>query len=95
MNRIHLGSLLLLALMLVGMLFETLGIGLIILVITLMMQGDLVANYPTILSTLIFLGISSQVELITAVMLGLVGVYFVKNLFLALGTNEFYFWRAG
>lgn len=76
-------AMVLLALMMVGMLLETLGIGLIIPAITLMMQGDLVARYPIIESILSFLGNPSQTELISATMLGLVGVYLVKNLFLA------------
>ena len=82
------GAMALLPLMMVGMLLETLGIGLIIPAITLMMQGDLVARYPAIASILGFLGKASQAELITAVMLGLVGVYLVKNIFLA-----FLIWR--
>lgn len=77
------GALVLLALMMVGMLLETLGVGLVIPAITLMMQGDLVAKYPLIASILGFLGKSSQTELIKAAMIGLVGVYFLKNLFLS------------
>lgn len=69
--------------MMLGMLLETLSIGLIIPVVTLMMQGDLVSNYPIIAPVLSFFGNPSQTMLITIVMLGLVGVYLVKNLFLA------------
>jgi ABC-type multidrug transport system fused ATPase/permease subunit len=76
------------ALMIMGMLLETLGIGLIVPAITLMMQDDLVARYPVMASILNFLGKSTQTELIVTAMLGLVGVYFVKNLFLA-----FLIWR--
>ncbi|MDO8208679.1 MAG: ABC transporter ATP-binding protein [Gallionella sp.] len=82
------GAAVLFALMIVGMLLETLGVGLVIPAITLMMQGDLVARYPAIAPILGFLGKPSQRELITAAMLGLVGVYLVKNLFLA-----FLIWR--
>lgn len=81
-------ALVLFALMIVGMLLETLGVGLVIPAITVMMQGDLVARYPVMASILSFLGKPSQTELIVTVMLGLVGVYLVKNLFLA-----FLFWR--
>ncbi|WP_076590886.1 ABC transporter ATP-binding protein [Herminiimonas arsenitoxidans] len=73
----------LLTLMMVGMLLETLGIGLIIPAITLMMQGDLVVKYPVISSILSFLGSPSQTQLIAIAMFGLVGVFLVKNLFLA------------
>lgn len=79
----HRRAWILLALMMVGMLLETLGIGLIIPVITLMMQGDIVNSYPALIPVFNFLGQPSQTELITLVMLGLVGVYLVKNLFLA------------
>lgn len=72
------GALILLVLMMVGMLLETLGIGLIIPAITLMMQADL-----AITPILDYFGRPSKTVLITAVMLGLVGVYLVKNLFLA------------
>lgn len=77
------GALVLLILMMVGMLLETLGIGLIIPVITLMMQADLASSYPAIIPVLDYFGRPSQTVLITAVMLGLVGVYFIKNIFLA------------
>ena len=77
------GALVLFVLMVVGMLLETLGISLIIPAITLMMQGDLIAKYPAISPVLGLLGASSQTELIKVAMLGLVGVYLVKNLFLA------------
>lgn len=77
------GAMVLLALMMVGMLLETLGIGLIIPVITLMMQGDLVSSYPVFTPIFEFLGKPSPTALITAVMLGLVGVYIFKNFFLA------------
>jgi len=72
----------LLVLMLIGMLLETLGIGLIIPTITIMMQGDIVTTYPELAPVLSFLGNPSKTMLITIVMLGLVVVYLVKNLFL-------------
>ena len=73
------GVIVLLALMVVGMLLETLGIGLIIPVISLMMQEDLLINYPSFASILNFWGNPSQTELITTIMIGLVGVYLIKN----------------
>jgi len=77
------GALVLFALMIVGMILETLGIGLIIPVLTLMMQVDLVSKYPAVASILNFMGNPSQKELVAAAMLGLMGIYLVKNLFLA------------
>jgi len=81
-NNDRRGALVLLVLMMIGMVLETLGIGLIIPAITIMMQDDLVSSYPSIASVLHFLGNPSQIVLITFAMLGLVSVYFVKNLFL-------------
>lgn len=82
------GVLALFALMIVGMILETLGVGLIVPAMTLMMQGDHGARYPVIASIISFFGNPSQTELIAAAMLGLVGVYFIKNLFLG-----FLVWR--
>ena len=48
--------LILFILMLIGMLLETLGIGLVIPAIALMMQDDLVGNYPVILPILNMMG---------------------------------------
>jgi ABC-type multidrug transport system fused ATPase/permease subunit len=69
--------------MIVGMILEILGIGLIIPVITLMLQDDLVSKYPAVAPILNFMGSPSKKELIVAAMLGLVGIYLLKNLFLA------------
>jgi ABC-type multidrug transport system fused ATPase/permease subunit len=77
------GALVLFALMIVGMILETLGIGLIIPATTLMMQDDLVSKYPAVASMVNFMGNPSQKELIAVAMLGLVGIYLFKNLFLA------------
>lgn len=77
-------ALVLLAFMIVGMLLETLGVGLIIPVITLMMQSDLVSSYPAMAPILNYFGNPSQYVLIIVVMLILVVAYIVKNLFLAL-----------
>ena len=82
------GALVLFALMIVGMILETLGIGLIIPAITLMMQDDLVSKYSAVSSMVNFMGNPSQKELIAVAMLGLVGIYLFKNLFLG-----FLVWR--
>ena len=73
----------LLVLMLVGMLLETFGIGLVIPAISFMMQADIVTRYPEIKPITNSLNIHSQTELITLAMFGLVSAYLIKNLFLA------------
>lgn len=73
----------LLGLMLVGMVLETFGIGLMIPAIALLMQDDLAARYPAITPVLERLGNPGQKSLIVGAMLGLTGIYLVKNLFLA------------
>lgn len=79
-------------LMIVGMLLETLGIGLVIPAIALMMQDDLVDNYPAILPIFNMMGNPEQKELIVIAMLGLVVIYLIKNLFLAfLAWKQTYF----
>lgn len=82
------GAWVLFALMIVGMLLETLGIGLIIPAVTIMMQGDLVAQYPAIAPFIRFLGNPSQSGLVAAAMCGLVTIFLIKNIFLA-----FLIWR--
>ena len=77
------GALALLALMFVGMSLETLCTGLVIPAIALMMQQDLATTYPQFQPLLAFLGNPTQAELIVNVMLGLVAIYLLKNLFLA------------
>jgi ABC-type multidrug transport system fused ATPase/permease subunit len=70
-------------LMLIGMLLETLGVGLVVPVIALILQGNPMALHPAISSHLGVLAGMSQRELIIVAMLGLVGAYFLKNAFLA------------
>jgi ABC-type multidrug transport system fused ATPase/permease subunit len=77
-------ALALFVLMLIGMLLETLGVGLVVPVIALILQGDLLSLHPALAPHLGSLGGMSQRELIVLAMLGLVGVYFLKNAFLAL-----------
>ena len=73
----------LLGLMFIGMALEMLGIGLVIPVISLLMQDDLVTHYPDAAPVLERLGNPSKQALIVGAMLGLIGIYLVKNLFLA------------
>jgi ABC-type multidrug transport system fused ATPase/permease subunit len=76
-------AIVLLGLMLIGMVLETLGIGLVIPVLALMTQSNLAAKYPVLAPWLNSLGNPSQERLIIISMLTLVGVYVVKALFLA------------
>lgn len=73
----------LLALMLVGMILETLGIGLVIPALALMTQRDLATKYPILEPWLKSLGNPSHEHLVIGGMLVLVGVYAVKTFFLA------------
>jgi ABC-type multidrug transport system fused ATPase/permease subunit len=72
----------LLGLMVVGMALETLCTGLVIPAIALLTRQDVTADYPQLRPLLDILGNPAQAEMILIVMLGLVGVYLVKNLFL-------------
>ena len=72
----------LLALMFIGMLLETVGIGLIIPAIALMTQTDLAAKYPDAAPFLAMLGSPGHKQLLVGGMLALVVVYAIKALFL-------------
>ena len=76
-------ALVLLGFMVIGMVLETLGIGLVIPAIALLMQDDLAARYPAVKPVLERLGNPSPQALIVGAMLGLAGIYLAKNLFLA------------
>jgi ATP-binding cassette, subfamily B, bacterial PglK len=52
---------------------------LVVPTVALLMQGDVLAQHPVIARTL---GVNSQQELVTLTMMGLVGVYLVKSVFL-------------
>lgn len=73
----------LLGLMLVCMLLETLGIGLVIPAMALMMRADLVTQYPWLAPAMIWLGNPGPERMVVSGMLLLVGVYAVKALFLS------------
>jgi ATP-binding cassette, subfamily B, bacterial PglK len=73
----------LVCLMLVGMVLETLGIGLVIPGLAFMTQSDLTARYPRVIVTTGWIGQLSRTELVVAGMLVLVAVYALKALFLA------------
>lgn len=75
-------ALYLLGLMLVGMVMETLGIGLVIPALALMTQSDLALSYPFLVPWLNRIGNPSHEQLVVAGMLTLVVVYLAKELFL-------------
>ena len=76
-------AILLLCLMIIGMIAEMIGIGLVVPVIALLTQQDIISNYPFLHTPLKALGNPSQEVLIISVMLFLVAGYLLKNLFLA------------
>lgn len=76
-------ALVLFGLMLIGMVLEMLGVGLVVPVIALILQGDPLALHPSLSEHLTILVGMSRHEIIVTAMLGLVGVYLAKNTFLA------------
>lgn len=76
-------ALLLLGLMFVGMMLETLGVGMVIPAITLLTQDNIAERYPAVEPLLAAMGHPAPERLVTVGMLALVGVYFVKTGFLA------------
>jgi ABC-type multidrug transport system fused ATPase/permease subunit len=73
------GGLALFGLMIVGMLFETLGVGLVIPALAVMAQDDFVARYPTLVR---WLGTPTRDRMILFGMIMLVAVFALKTLFL-------------
>ena len=73
---------LLLGLMLIGMLLETLGIGVVIPVLALITKNDPASRYPVLTPWLDLLGNPGHERLVVFAMLALVGVYVIKVLFL-------------
>lgn len=77
------GAVVLLCLMLIGMVLETLGAGLVVPALALLTQRDFAGHYPSLQPVLQALGNPSQQNLIIGGMLALVGVYLIKAGFLA------------
>lgn len=73
----------LLGLLFIGMVMETLGVGLVIPALALLTQRNFASNYPALQPVLQALGNPSQQTLVIIGMLVLVGVYLIKTLFLA------------
>lgn len=76
------GAIVVLGLMLVGMVLETLGVGLVIPALALMTQSDVGASYPALVPLLNNLGNPTQERLVVIGLVTLVGVYAVKTSFL-------------
>lgn len=73
----------LLGLTFVGMMLETLGVGLVIPALALLTQSDIAGKYPALAPTLQRLGNPSQERLVVGGMLFLLAVYLLKSVFLA------------
>lgn len=81
-----------LGLMLVGALLETLGVGLVVPVMAVVLQGDLLALPSAVTTHLTALDGLSQRGLIAVTMLALVTAFLIKNLFIAflIGKQTFF-----
>lgn len=69
--------------MLIGMVLETLGIGLVLPALALMTQSDLAIRYPSVAPLIRLLGSPNHERLVVIGMFTLVGTYAIKTLFLA------------
>jgi len=76
-------AVILLGFIIIGTLFEVLGVGLLLPVMVLLVEDNLVASYPVVQPVLDFLDNPSHETQIQIIMIILIGVYFVKNLYLA------------
>lgn len=73
----------LLVLMFVGMLLETMSIGLVVPLVGLMMQDNIAVKYPAVVPVLAYFNNPSQTQIIVGAMSFLVFVYLIKSGFLA------------
>lgn len=73
-------------LMLIGMVLEMMGVGLVIPAFALLSQSNLAHNYPALQPVLQWLGNPSQQSLIVGGLLVLVGIYLIKTIFMGLLT---------
>jgi ABC-type multidrug transport system fused ATPase/permease subunit len=78
----------LIVLMIIGMMLETLGVGMLIPAIALLTQDDIAFKYPVIQPLLRQFGNPSQRGIVIDGMLVLVGVFLLKSFFLALLTRR-------
>ena len=78
------GAVALLGLMLIGMVIETLGVGLVLPMIALLTQSDFATDYPAFQPMLEAMGNPSHNNIVIGSMLMVVGLYLIKALFLVL-----------
>lgn len=78
----------LLLLMIIGMILEMLGIGMIIPALAMMIESDLASKFPSLIPILDRLGNPTQIQLVIGGMLVLIVLYVIKVIFLA-----FLIWR--
>jgi ABC-type multidrug transport system fused ATPase/permease subunit len=71
----------LLLLMIIGMLFEILGLGIVIPILALMLTPDISVEYPQLKPLLEFLNNPTQKELILGGIITLISVYIIKSIF--------------
>lgn len=76
-------AVILLGFIIIGTLFEVLGIGLLLPVIVLLVDDNLATSYPAVQPLLDMLGNPSHAMQIQIIMIVLICVYFAKNLYLA------------
>lgn len=76
-------ALILLGFIIIGTLFEVMGIGILLPVIALLVEDNLATSYPAIQPLLNALDNPSHETQIQIIMVVLIGIYFAKNLFLA------------
>ncbi len=76
-------ALILLGFIMVGTVFEVLGIGLLLPVISLLMNDDLANSYPAMQPVLNAIGNPDHAGQVKIVLALLVGVYVAKNVYLA------------
>ena len=69
-------------LLLLAMILETFSIGLVIPGIALLTQQDLIHKYPQVTKNLAWVGNPTQGEIVAAGAIFIIGVYFIKNLYL-------------
>ena len=77
------GAFVMLALMLVGMVLETIGVGLVIPAIALMSQGDVATKFPRLAPVLAWLGNPTQARLMAGAMILLVVGFAIKTAYLS------------
>jgi ATP-binding cassette, subfamily B, bacterial PglK len=77
------GAMLMLCLMLIGMVLETLGVGLVLPALAAMTERDAPMRYPLLARLIVWMGNPDRERLVATGMVFLVGVYAVKAMFLA------------